>query len=55
MHEDILNDRARIFLQGAMDDLARGFYDPAVFHAEQAVQLKVNYILAKRVGYYQGS
>ncbi|MEM4611181.1 MAG: HEPN domain-containing protein [Candidatus Nitrosocaldus sp.] len=50
--EEIFNERAKMFIQEALDDLNKGFYDLAIFHAEQALQLKIKYLLAKSIGYY---
>ncbi|MCS7113789.1 MAG: HEPN domain-containing protein, partial [Candidatus Bathyarchaeota archaeon] len=30
--------------------MGKGFYDLAVFHAEQALQLKIKYMLAGTIG-----
>ena len=47
-----LFDRAKKFLKEAEDDVAKEFYDLCMFHLEQALQLLLKYILAKRVGYF---
>jgi HEPN domain-containing protein len=50
--EDFLKERAHRFFQEAQDDIKKGFYDLAVFHLEQALQLKIKYLLAKKIGYF---
>ncbi len=49
--EELL-ERAKRFLKEAEDDIEKEFYDFAVFHLEQALQLLLKYILAKEVGYF---
>nr|KJR72790.1 MAG: DNA-binding protein [Thermoproteus sp. AZ2] len=49
---EILRERARMFLEAARDDLRAGRVDLAAFHAEQASQLALKYILARETGYY---
>lgn len=48
----MLRERARMFLEAAKDDLKAGRVDLAAFHAEQACQLALKYVLASRAGYY---
>jgi HEPN domain-containing protein len=50
--EEILNKRAKLFLKEAENDIKNGFFDLAAFHLEQALQLKLKYILAKKIGYF---
>jgi Uncharacterized conserved protein related to C-terminal domain of eukaryotic chaperone, SACSIN len=50
--EDFLKERAHRFFKEAEDDIKKGFYDLAVFHLEQALQLKIKYLLAKKIGYF---
>ena len=50
--EEILNRRAKLFLKEAENDIKNGFFDLAAFHLEQALQLKLKYILAKKIGYF---
>jgi Uncharacterized conserved protein related to C-terminal domain of eukaryotic chaperone, SACSIN len=45
-----LRERALMFLAAARDDLGAG--REAAFHAEQACQLALKYVLASRAGYY---
>jgi len=47
---EMLRERALMFLAAARDDLRAG--REAAFHAEQACQLALKYVLASRVGYY---
>ena len=47
---EILRERALMFLAAARDDLRAGRV--AAFHAEQACQLALKYVLASRAGYY---
>jgi hypothetical protein len=49
---EILRERALMFLAAARDDLRAGRVDLAAFHAEQACQLALKYVLASRAGYY---
>ena len=49
---EILGERAKAFLEEAKEDVDKGRFDLAVFHLEQALQLKMKYILAKKVGYF---
>ncbi len=49
---EVLRERARMFLEAAKDDLRAGRVDLAAFHAEQACQLALKYVLASRTGYY---
>jgi HEPN domain-containing protein len=49
---EILRERALMFLAAARDDLRAGRVDLAAFHAEQACQLALKYVLASRVGCY---
>ena len=46
--EEVLNKRAKLFLKEAENDIKNGFFDLAAFHLEQALQLKLKYILAKK-------
>jgi len=41
-----------MFLEAAKDDLRAERVDLAAFHAEQASQLTLKYVLAVQVGYY---
>ena len=50
--EEVLNKRAKLFLKEAENDIKNGFFDLAAFHLEQALQLKLKYILAKKIGYF---
>ena len=50
--EELLNERAKRFLEEAKDDLKKKFFDLAAFHLEQALQLKLKYVLAKKIGYF---
>ncbi len=50
--EEMLEERANKFLKEAEDDLRKGFFDLASFHAEQALQLKLKAFLAKKIGYF---
>ncbi len=47
-----LLERARKFLKEAEDDIEKEFYDLAVFHLEQSLQLLFKYILAAKIGYF---
>jgi HEPN domain-containing protein len=47
---EMLRERALMFLAAARDDLRAG--REAAFHAEQACQLALKYVLVSRVGYY---
>jgi len=47
---EILRERALMFLAAARDDLRA--VRVAAFHAEQACQLALKYVLASRAGYY---
>ena len=47
---EMLRERALMFLAAARDDLRAG--REAAFHAEQACQLALKYVLASRAGYY---
>ena len=47
---EILRERALMFLAAARDDLRAG--KVAAFHAEQACQLALKYVLASRAGYH---
>jgi HEPN domain-containing protein len=47
---EILRERTLMFLAAARDDLRAGRV--AAFHAEQACQLALKYVLASRAGYY---
>jgi len=49
---EVLRERARMFLEAARDDLRAGRVDLAAFHAEQASQLALKYVLAVQAGYY---
>jgi HEPN domain-containing protein len=49
---EILRERAHMFLEAARDDLRAGRVDLAAFHAEQACQLALQYVLASQTGYY---
>jgi HEPN domain-containing protein len=49
---EILRVRALMFLAAARDDLRAGRVDLAAFHAKQACQLALKYVLASRAGYY---
>jgi HEPN domain-containing protein len=50
--EEFLKERAEKFLKEAEDDIKKGFFDLAAFHLEQALQLKLKYFLAKKIGYF---
>ncbi|MEM5828004.1 MAG: HEPN domain-containing protein [Candidatus Aenigmatarchaeota archaeon] len=50
--EEKLLERAKRFLKEAEDDIKKEFYDLAIFHLEQALQLLIKHILAKEVGYF---
>lgn len=47
-----LLERAKRFLVDAEDDIKKEFYDLAMFHLEQSLQLLLKYILATEVGYF---
>jgi HEPN domain-containing protein len=49
----MLRERAMMFLETARDDLRAG--RGAAFHAEQACQLALKYVLASRAGYCSGT
>ena len=49
LHE-VLRKRAQMFLQEAEEDLEKGFYDLASFHAEQALQLFLKAMLSRLSG-----
>ncbi len=49
---DNLKRRGRAFLELAEYSLSRGFYDMAVFHAHQAVELFVKGVLLDVIGTY---
>ena len=49
---ELLNERSKKFLKEAEDDIKKGFWDLAAFHLEQALQLKLKFLLAKRIGYF---
>lgn len=40
------------FLEAARDDVEKGRFDLAAFHAEQALQLALKYLLARDYGHY---
>ena len=48
--EHFLKRRSKIFLEHAYIDFNNGNYDLALFHAEQALQLYVKYLLYKKLG-----
>lgn len=50
--EDYLKKRSELFLKEAEDDIRKGFFDLAAFHLEQALQLRLKYLLAKKIGYF---
>jgi Uncharacterized conserved protein related to C-terminal domain of eukaryotic chaperone, SACSIN, COG2250 len=50
--EEFLKIRALRFLKEAEDDIMKEYYDLAIFHLEQAFQLKIKYLLAKKIGYF---
>ncbi len=47
---EIIKRRAFMYLQDAKDDLKKGFYDLACFHAEQAVQLYLKAMILRMSG-----
>ncbi|ADB86747.1 hypothetical protein LD85_1062 [Saccharolobus islandicus L.D.8.5] len=47
---DLFKDRAVRFLREAISDLDKGWYDFAVFHAEQSLQLALKAILLENKG-----
>ena len=49
---EVLRRRTFEFLDAAMDDLGKGRVDLAAFHAEQALQLALRYLLARDLGTY---
>ena len=49
---EVLRRRAFEFLDAAVDDLEKGRADLAAFHAEQALQLGLKYLLARDLGTY---
>ena len=49
---EFLRRRALEFLEAAQDDLRAGRTDLAAFHAEQALQLALKYLLARDFGSY---
>jgi len=49
---EYLRRRAFEFLEAARDDVERGRFDLAAFHAEQALQLALKYLLARDYGHY---
>jgi len=46
--EEFLKIRALRFLKEAEDDIMKEYYDLAIFHLEQAFQLKIKYLLARK-------
>ncbi len=49
---EFLKENAQAFYQNALDLLTKGSYRLAAFSAEQALQLTLKYLLAKRMGDY---
>jgi len=49
---EVLRERARMFLEAAKDDLRAERVDLAAFHAEQASQPTLKYVLALQAGYH---
>ena len=52
MNEELLNIRSQQFLEIGKSSIRKGFFDLAAFHLEQALQLRLKYFLAKRIGYF---
>ncbi|QXJ32170.1 HEPN domain-containing protein [Saccharolobus shibatae] len=49
---DLFKDRAVRFLREAISDMDKGWYDFAVFHAEQSLQLALKTVLLENKGNY---
>jgi len=49
---DLLKERSALFYQAALDDQRVGRTDFILFHCEQALQLAVKYLIAKKYGYF---
>jgi HEPN domain-containing protein len=52
MHNEFLNKRAKEFFLFAKRSFEEGFYNLSVFHAEQACQLFLKYLLYLKAGDY---
>jgi len=49
---DLLKERSALFYQAALDDHRAGRTDFILLHCEQALQLGVKYLIAKKYGYF---